>query len=99
MTKDEALMWEIKALQEATMIAIKEALTQPEQKSATEKALQALHDENERLGLYKEAYGFEPWAWAVIKDGICVAVRRFEPYKTSEMDGTTFVPLYPKEST
>ena len=37
--------------------AIKEAL-------AKEKALQALHDENERLGLYKDAYAEqEPLAW------------------------------------
>ena len=37
--------------------AIKEAL-------AKEKALQALHDENERLGLYKDAYAEqEPMAW------------------------------------
>ena len=37
--------------------AIKEAL-------AKEKALQALHDENERLGLYKDAYAEqEPVAW------------------------------------
>lgn len=33
----------------AAITAIKEALAQ-------EKALQALHDENERLGLYKDAY-------------------------------------------
>ena len=31
---------------------------------AKEKALQALHDENERLGLYKDAYAEqEPVAW------------------------------------
>ena len=31
---------------------------------AKEKALQALHDENERLGLYKDAYAEqEPLAW------------------------------------
>ena len=34
--------------------AIKEAL-------AKEKTLQALHDENERLGLYKEAYAQRTW--------------------------------------
>ena len=46
--------------------AIKEAL-------AKEKALQALHDENERLGLYKDAYAEqepvvwqEPVAWQVM---------------------------------
>ena len=41
----------------STIISIKEAL-------AKEKALQALHDENERLGLYKDAYAEnEPVAW------------------------------------
>jgi hypothetical protein len=31
---------------------------------AQEKALQALHEENERLGLYRDAYGQpEPVAW------------------------------------
>ena len=48
--------------------AIKEALAQPEQaldklfeveneQALQEKVLQALHDENERLGLYDDAYG------------------------------------------
>ena len=41
----------------STIISIKEVL-------AKEKALQALHDENERLGLYKDAYAEqEPLAW------------------------------------
>ena len=44
----------------STIISIKEAL-------AKEKALQALHDENERLGLYKDAYAEqEPVAWQVM---------------------------------
>ena len=45
--------------------AIKEAL-------AKEKALQALHDENERLGLYKDAYAQpeqEPVAWTLLLTG------------------------------
>ena len=43
--------------QSIAITAIKEAL-------AKEKALQALHDENERLGLYKDAYAEqEPMAW------------------------------------
>jgi hypothetical protein len=37
---------------EAAITALRERLAQPEQ----EKALQALHNENERLGLYKDAY-------------------------------------------
>ena len=44
-------------MSEETITAIKEDL-------AKEKALQALHDENERLGLYKDAYAEqEPVAW------------------------------------
>ena len=79
MTKDEALKLALSTLNEvrqetfrlsrdgqklyaedkvwSTIISIKEAL-------AKEKALQALHDENERLGLYKDAYAEqEPLAW------------------------------------
>ena len=79
MTKDEALKLALSTLNEvrqetfrlirdgqtlyaedkvwSTIISIKEAL-------AKEKALQALHDENERLGLYKDAYAEqEPMAW------------------------------------
>ena len=79
MTKDEALKLALSALDEvrqetfrlmrdgqtlyaednvwSTIISIKEAL-------AKEKALQALHDENERLGLYKDVYAEqEPLAW------------------------------------
>ena len=39
-----------RSLHAKAITAIKQALAQ-------EKALQALHDENERLGLYKDAYG------------------------------------------
>ena len=47
-------------MSEETITAIKEAL-------AKEKALQALHDENERLGLYKYAYAEqEPLAWKLV---------------------------------
>jgi hypothetical protein len=35
---------------------INEAITALKERLAQEKALQALHDENERLGLYKDAY-------------------------------------------
>jgi cell wall-associated NlpC family hydrolase len=75
MTKDEALMLALGGLEKIatvnamdyeyqkwareTLPAIKQALEQ-------EKALQALHNENERLGLYKDAYGQpeqEPVAW------------------------------------
>ena len=73
MTKDEALKLALETLEclkrdfdadqfewgiaDEAITAIKEAL-------AKEKALQALHDENERLGLYKDAYAEqEPMAW------------------------------------
>ena len=36
----------------------------------------------------------EPMAWAVMKDGECLSVRRFEPAATSHADGVQFVPLY-----
>ena len=55
MTKDEALQMCLEYIEtdaherRHVRWAIKEALAQ-------EKALQALHDENERLGLYKDAY-------------------------------------------
>jgi hypothetical protein len=39
-------------------------------KVAQEKALQALHSENERLGLYKDAYAEqEPVAWTLLLTG------------------------------
>ena len=51
--------------QEKAITAIKEAL-------AKEKTLQALHHENERLGLYKDAYAQpeqEPVAWTLLLTG------------------------------
>jgi hypothetical protein len=56
-------------LGDKAITAIKEALAQ-------EKALQALHSENERLGLYKEAYAQseqEPVAW--VKEDVCEGQR------------------------
>lgn len=41
-------------------------------------------------------YIAEILAWAVMKDGQCVGVRRFEPHPMSEQDGVEFVPLAPK---
>ena len=75
MTKDEALKLALEALEEdeldmvddgsGNMVFRKEqALTAIKEALAKEKALQALHDENERLGLYKDAYAEqEPLAW------------------------------------
>jgi hypothetical protein len=36
-----------------------------------------------------------PLAWAVMKDGAVLSVRRFKPRATSEQDGVEFVPLCP----
>jgi hypothetical protein len=52
-----------------------EAITALKERLAQEKALQALHSENERLGLYKDAYAQpeqEPVAW---EDGPHLVVR------------------------
>ena len=75
--KTEALKLALEALEDAArhlhpapkqnsaITAVKEALAQ-------EKALKALHDENERLGLYKDAYAQpeqEPVAWKPDRSG------------------------------
>lgn len=93
--KDEALRLALEALRHfekaglATLktidaiIAIKQALEQ-------EKALQALHDENERLGLYKDAYGQpEPEPVAFIN----VEQRKLEWAKYTTWDTPTVVNL------
>ena len=49
-----------------------DAITAIEKALAKEKALQALHSENERLGLYKDAYAEqeqEPVAWTLLLTG------------------------------
>ena len=67
MTKDEALKLALEALEadplemvadaNGHMVFLKDkAITAIKEALAKEKALQALHDENERLGLYKDAY-------------------------------------------
>ena len=60
MTKDEALKLAFEALKQIDEAmpfpAAKLAITAIKEALAKEKALQALHDENERLGLYKDAY-------------------------------------------
>ena len=75
MTKDEALKLALEALEadplemvadvDGHMVFLKDkAITAIKEALAKEKALQALHDENERLGLYKDAYAEqEPVAW------------------------------------
>ena len=35
-------------------------------------------------------------AWAIMKDGECLAVRRFKPSPMSEQEGVEFVPLVPQ---
>jgi hypothetical protein len=44
-----------------------------ESKQRKEAVLQALHDENERLGLYKDAYGEKPVAMTELMDELAVA--------------------------
>ena len=75
MTQDEALKLALETLEadplemvadaNGHMVFLKDkAITAIKEALAKEKALQALHDENERLGLYKDAYAEqEPLAW------------------------------------
>ena len=74
MTKDEALKMALEALEadeldmvddgSGNMVFRKEQAITAIKEHLKEKALQALHDENERLGLYKDAYAEqEPMAW------------------------------------
>ena len=44
-----------------------------ESKQRKEAVLQALHDENERLGLYKDAYGEKPVAITELMDELAIA--------------------------
>ena len=77
-------------LKDKAITAIKEHLK--------EKALQALHDENERLGLYKDAYAEqEPVAWGVFDHNLHDMF--FAKEEAHEMvrlkgDGSTVKPLY-----
>lgn len=62
MNEREALKLALEALghfEKAGLATLKtiDAITAIKQALAQEKALQALHNENERLGLYKDAYG------------------------------------------
>ena len=70
MTKDDALKLALEALEvsvsctdmyyvpigKSMIPEVEEAITAIKEALAKEKALQALNDENERLGLYKDAY-------------------------------------------
>ena len=105
MTKDEALELALEALEadeldmvddgsgdmvfrkEQAIAAIKEAL-------AKEKALQALHDENERLNLYKDAYAEqEPVAYGTWNTMLGKGNRMMMVRLDKGQDGCT-VPLY-----
>ena len=60
--KNEALRLALEALEKLDKVMKRspdtdKAITAVEQALEQERALQALHDENERLGLYKDAYG------------------------------------------
>ena len=74
MTKDEALRMALDALEtelsidwtnndefNASAEKMYEAIAAIKEALAKEKALQVLHSENERLGLYKEAYAQRTW--------------------------------------
>ena len=74
MTKDETLKMALEALEadplemvadvDGHMVFLKDKAITAIKEHLKEKALQDLHDENERLGLYKDAYAEqEPMAW------------------------------------
>ena len=80
MTHEEAMKLALDALEAHADIGIKsdKAIAALKEALAQEKALQALHDENERLGLYKDAYAepvnFEKLAdlgWQAVECTIC----------------------------
>jgi len=69
-----------------------------------EKTLQALHDENERLGLYKDAYAQpeqEPVAWGVdwgrAGDIPCVSIIKRLPNGGIEVVAVEYAPYTFKE--
>jgi hypothetical protein len=91
--KDEALRQALEALEKLDRVMKRsldtdKAITAIKQALDQEKALQALHDENERLGLYKDAYGQpkpEPVAWA----GVDFDIKTYSPKR--EWQGLTDV--------
>ena len=100
MTKDEALKLALEALEadeldmvddgSGNMVFRKEQAITAIKEHLEEKALQALHDENERLGLYKDAYAEQkPMAW--ISTG---PARMFHWTSDKPAYGDDWVPLY-----
>ena len=100
MTKDEALRRALEALEadeldmvddgSGNMVFRKEQAITAIKEHLKEKALQALHDENERLGLYKDAYAEQkPMAW--ISTG---PARMFHWTSDKPAYGDDWVPLY-----
>ena len=100
MTKDEALKLALEALEadeldmvddgSGNMVFRKEQAITAIKEHLEEKALQALNDENERLGLYKDAYAEqEPMAW--ISTG---PARMFHWTADKPAYGDDWVPLY-----
>ena len=100
MTKDEALRMALEALEadeldmvddgSGNMVFRKEQAITAIKEHLKEKALQALHDENERLGLYKDAYAEQkPMAW--ISTG---PARMFHWTSDKPAYGDDWVPLY-----
>ena len=100
MTKDEALKLALEALEadplemvadvDGHMVFLKDKAITSIKEHLKEKALQALHDENERLGLYKDAYAEQkPMAW--ISTG---PARMFHWTSDKPAYGDDWVPLY-----
>ena len=100
MIKDEALRMALEALEadeldmvddgSGNMVFRKEQAITAIKEHLKEKALQALHDENERLGLYKDAYAEQkPMAW--ISTG---PARMFHWTSDKPAYGDDWVPLY-----
>ena len=100
MTQEEALRMALEALEadeldmvddgSGNMVFRKEQAITAIKEHLKEKALQALHDENERLGLYKDAYAEQkPMAW--ISTG---PARMFHWTSDKPAYGDDWVPLY-----
>ena len=104
MTKDEALKLALEALEadplemvadvDGHMVFLKDKAIIAIKKHLKEKALQDLNDENERLGLYKDAYA-EPVAWQKPMAWISTGpARMFHWTADKPAYGDDWVPLY-----
>jgi hypothetical protein len=96
MNKDEALRLALEALNDrSSQMKWQKAREAVEQALEQEKSLQALHDENERLGLYKDAYGQpEPEPVVTVYEGVVAKWNLPEKFTGFLY---TYPPLYTKE--